>query len=191
MNNNNNPRYWNLLYPQYDEHLSKNGQLYSLYKDKYGNKSKNIITNNIYEEGVDRLHERASRDPAYMNKFYGLYGIPSLINMMLLREALHDEIIQVIKNKKNKKNGKAYGTFLKGTKQNSGPGRLGAVDVIKGRPANTIRQFLSSGPNGQSNAFKNGFRNVTTRRGGKNKKRVTRKRIIKMKKTKYSRKHKK
>ena len=97
MNNNNNPRYWNLLYPRYDEHHSKNGQLYALYKHKYGNKSKNIITNNIYEEGVDRLHERASRDPVYMNKFYGLYGIPSLINMMLLREALHDEIIQVIK----------------------------------------------------------------------------------------------
>ena len=189
--NNNNPLYWNRLHPEYDSHMNSTGQLHSLYMDKYGKNSKNIMTQNIYEQAVNRLHEKASEDPEYMNKFYGLYGRANIMNMKKLTDGLHDEITEVIKNKRNKKNCKSYGTFLKGTKQNSGPGRLGAVDVIKGRPANTIRQFLSSGPNGQSNAFKKGFRNVTTRRGGNKNKRTTRKRRIQRKKTKYSRKSKK
>ena len=186
MNNNNlNPEYWKRLFPSYEKHMNLTGQLHALYMEKYGKKSKNIITKNIYEQGVERLHEKASEYPEYMNKFYGLHGIANRINMNKVTDGLHDEITEVIKNKRN---GKAYGTFLKARKQNSGPGRLeGVVDAFKGTPERLIPEFLT-GPNGPSNAFKKGFRNVT---GGKNKKRVTRKRRIRRKKTKYSRKHKK
>ena len=191
MNNNNpNPEYWNRLFPSYEKHMNLTGQLHALYMEKYGKKSENIITKNIYEQGVERLHEKASEDPDYMNKFYGLHGIANRINMNKVTDGLHDENTEVIKKKRNKKNGKAYGTFLKARKQNSGPGTLGAVDTLSGAPGRLISNFLT-GPNGPSNAFKKGLSNATTRKGGKNKKRVTRKRRIRRKKTKYSRKHKK
>ena len=137
-------RYNRLLSQSRNDHLDETGQLHAMYMSRHGNKYIKKPTNNLYKEGVERLHEKASKDPTYMNQFYGVYGNQNKIDMEKLAETLNGEITQITDKRRN----------------------------------NLIRQY------------KNRKMTQNAGRGGvKNKKRVTRKRRIRRKKTKYSRKN--